>query len=154
MWGAPNVIIEDFTPESVNIHVESFLEMDRDAIAMGYFESWSRAHFERTLPGKWALSLVATERGVPVGYRVMSLCGKIPGYAHSHRTVVREKYKRQGLGKWLFEESLRRVIREDARGITGLIHPNNDVSKAFYSSFGFRFFALTKNGNEVWSLDL
>ena len=87
---------------------------------------------------------------------VAEINGRIAGYAYASRyrertgyqwcaecsIYMHDDYRKQGIGKKLYEELFRILEKQGYRNVYAVINTPNDTSVAFHESCGFTFFAM------------
>ena len=99
-------------------------------------EYWTKDHFLRDLPLKWALSFVATAAGQVRGYAILSR--KAPGHAHLHHFMVHRDHRSGYIGAGMLQEIRRRVGAHELRRLTLKIAADNRLGQSFYRRHGFQ----------------
>ena len=145
--------IKPITREWMSAHLKQCVAIDAPFVAARLLEQWGEDAFLYELPAKWELSCAICCSENVVAYRVASLCGKMPGYAHSHRTAVTSGQRGKGWGTILLQEVIERAKGMGCAGLTGMRHPWNEGSRRFLLKTGWRQTQKVINGNELWVLD-
>lgn len=94
------------------------------------WDDWSRSNFVQPLPGKFNLSFAVTDKNKIIGYSIISQRDKIT--AHLHRFMVSGSYRRQGVGKTMWEEIFRRLRQESITNLTLKVSKVNLRAIKFY----------------------
>jgi GNAT superfamily N-acetyltransferase len=136
-----DVIIEPLTEDRARKLAVQLVALTSDSNGT----DWEVVHLLTPLDEKWKRSLLATRRGCPVGYAVVS---RTDHGAHLHLIVVARGERSAGVGSLLMGE----LLRCTRPGILTLkVHPDNESAVRFYLHLGFDEQPLSLNGYRVFS---
>ncbi len=124
------------------VHIREMRDSDmNDVMAIeteAFSVPWIRDHFlqELDLPGISNLLVAEAEgsSGTMAGYACYSL---IVDEAHITNFVVRDIYRRKGIGEQLLHHLLDRATRQGARCATLEVRLSNQAARWLYEKFGF-----------------
>jgi ribosomal-protein-alanine N-acetyltransferase len=103
---------------------------------------WSRGMFIEDFPRDFSDTLVAAGEGDEVlGYAV---CWTIAGESHLLNIAVDPARKREGIGRALLSECIRRASRAGASLIFLEVRAGNEAAKRLYRSMGFAVRGIRK----------
>ena len=107
-----------------------------------------RETLERWIKSPNGILLVAKDRGRIAGFRIASY-NPDSRDGHLHVTVVREEYRRSGIGSKLLDETLTRLEELGANHVYCEIQEDNEVTLEFFRKHGFeigsKFFRVERN---------
>jgi ribosomal protein S18 acetylase RimI-like enzyme len=119
--------------EKLERFVDDLCLVDREIFTEN---AWVRENFERPLPNKFDLSMIALHTGKLVGYLIASTYG--PGYAHVHRFVVVSDLRRKGLGTKLLLRFEDACLKSSLSNITLESLVDRYEANGFYERMGFK----------------
>ena len=103
---------------------------------------WTREQLESQLPDQQHVFLAAELDGEVVGYvGMMTVLDE--GYISN--VAAAPGHRRQGIGRALIEELMRRAEARDLSFVTLEVREHNEPAKRLYEGFGFKPVGLRKN---------
>ena len=126
-----NISIEPFSAEFFLAKEAEFLSITADIPG----DYWQRAHFLADLPEKWALSFAVLDKGIAIGYAILSR----PEMArvHLHHFMVHVDRRGDGRGSKMIEECVRRATAASAQILSLKVAINSNAAQRFYVRHGF-----------------
>lgn len=128
------------------LQIEKMQEKDIDQVSRieeaCFTRPWSEKSFEEAIMKPDALYLTALD-----GEEVLGYCGAyvILDEADINQVAVKEVSRRQGIGKKLLKELLRRLEERGVKAVTLEVRKSNQAALALYESLGFVLEGQRKN---------
>ena len=126
-----NISIEPFTAELFLAKEAEFLSIAADIPG----DYWQRAHFLADLPEKWALSFAVLDRGIAIGYAILSQ--PETARVHLHHFMVHVDFRDGGRGGLMIDECIHRAAAANAQILSLKVAVDSDAAQRFYLRHGF-----------------
>jgi ribosomal protein S18 acetylase RimI-like enzyme len=124
------VTCSTLTREILQEHLQACIEL----LAEFPKEYWQEEHFLKELPGKWELSVFASQGQRPCGYIIASRKNR---NAHIHKFIVAPAFRAQGVGSAMLDLCLSKARSLDLIAITLWVYADNTNAIRFYQRQGF-----------------
>jgi ribosomal-protein-alanine N-acetyltransferase len=110
--------------------------------AFVFSDAWSASAISSHLSSEWAISIVAEDGAVPLGYLLGSV---LPPESELFRIAVSPSARRMGVGRLLLDAFFERVGAKGGKTVYLEVRESNLPARTLYESVGFETVGTRKN---------
>lgn len=112
-------------------HIDGIMEIEKDSFAI----PWSRGAVEKELSNKFAIYVVAVEKGKVLGYGGM---WHVVNEGHITNIAVHKDYRRKGIGELIIGKLAEIAEEKEMLGLTLEVRKSNTPALELYKKNGFK----------------